>query len=98
MSTRDKLHRTENWVRPVARLDIPLESVVNLRRIAGLLRGLAVQLDHMSREQGEVPEILFAAGEQVRHTNRELAKVRRSGRPRKVWNEAQWKPTLKHKI
>ena len=95
---RDTVHHSETWVPTIARLDIPLRSVVNLRRVAGNLRALAQQLDFLSRADGDSADLLCAARNEVRHTNRELAKIKRVGRPRKEWNKLQWDPNGKHNI
>lgn len=67
----------------VARLEVPLRSVVNLRRVAENLRGLADRLDAMSRDgTRESRRILFDAMLEVRSCNRRLRAIRRPGRPR----------------
>ena len=79
---RDHLTETEqNMVGETARLDIPLRSAVNLRRIAENLRGLADRLDALSRSDGKSVSILFAAMLEIRSVNRRLRSIRRPGRP-----------------
>ena len=67
----------------VAQLDVPLRSVVNLRRVAENLRGLADRLDFLSRSPAESRRILFDAMLEVRSTNRRLRQIRKPGRPTK---------------
>lgn len=71
------------WVAEVARLDVPLRSVVNLRRVAGELRALAVRLDHLSRDPRPAADVLFEARRATRHTNHNLQAIRKPGRPSK---------------
>ena len=60
------------------RLEIPLTSVYNLRRVAALLRGLAEQLDFLSRRDDIPPRsITFQARESARATNYKLRAMRR---------------------
>lgn len=66
----------------VARLDIPLRSVVALRRVAEHLRGLATTLDQLSRRDDLVARsILFEARMYTREVNRKLRAMRGPGRP-----------------
>jgi hypothetical protein len=87
---RDTVHHSENWVPTVARLDIPLGSVVNLRRVAGELRALAERLDVLSRDPADSAEVLFEAGRATRHTAANLRKIRRPGRPAKRVHSLRW--------
>lgn len=80
----------QTYTPTVARLDVPLRSVVNLRRVAGQLRALAQQLDFLSREPGAADIILTAARKEVRHANKELQKIRRPGRPKKREHSLRW--------
>jgi hypothetical protein len=61
-----------------ARLEVPLASVYNLRRVAALLRDLAEELDFLSR-QDDIPNrmILFQARESAREVNAKLRTMRR---------------------
>jgi hypothetical protein len=61
-----------------ARLEVPLSSVYNLRRVAVLLRDLAEQLDFLSRRD-DIPNrmILFQARESAREVNAKLRQMRR---------------------
>ena len=87
----DRLNKfEESYVPTVARLDLPLTSVVNLRRLASELRGLADRLDWLSRETERPPEVLLSAWSAVRRTGRNCAKIRRPGRPLSVGRQ---KPT-----
>jgi len=87
---RDRVHHSENWVPTVARLDIPLGSVVNLRRVAGELRALAQRLDVLSREPEDSATLLFAAGSATRHAAANLRKIKKPGRPRKLVHSLRW--------
>jgi len=61
----------------VARLDIPLRSVVTLRRVADHLRGLASTFDHLSRRDDLVARsALFEARMITREVNRKLRALR----------------------
>ena len=87
---RDRVHHSENWVPTVARLDIPLGSVVNLRRVAGELRALAERLDVLSRDPADSADLLFAAGRATRHTAANLRKIKKPGRPRNLVHSLRW--------
>lgn len=74
-----------------ARLDIPLKSVVNLRRVAEELRGLASRLDIISRDGSqEAPALLNEAWFAVRHTHRRLDRIKSPGRPKKRVHTTRW--------
>jgi hypothetical protein len=63
---------------PVARLDIPLNSQVNLRRAAEILKGLANQLDVLSRNTDLAPKhALLTARDNIRAANGRLRAMRR---------------------
>lgn len=65
----------------VARLDIPLRSVVTLRRVADHLRGLATMMDQVSRmEDRSARSVLFEVRMSVREVNRKLRALRGPGR------------------
>lgn len=67
----------------VARLDIPLRSVVALRRVAEHLRGLASTLEQLSRRDDLVARsVLFEARMYTREVNRKLRALRGPGRPK----------------
>ena len=87
---RDTVHHSETWVLQVARLDIPLSSVVNLRRVAGELRALAERLDFLSRDPADSADILSEAWNATRHTNGNLRNIKRAGRPRKLVHSLRW--------
>ena len=72
------------------RLDLPMRSVVNLRRVASELRGLAEVLDRLSRDPGEAYDVLYDAKRAARHTNRNLSKIQRPGRPKKREHSHRW--------
>lgn len=65
----------------VARLDVPLRSVVTLRRVAEHLRGLAATLDQLSRRDDLVARsALFEARMYTREVNRKLRALRGPGK------------------
>ncbi len=67
----------------VARLDIPLRSVVNLRRVADHLRGLATMMEQAShRDDLSARSTLFEVRMYVREVNRKFRAMRGPGRPR----------------
>lgn len=80
----------QTYLAEVARLDIPLRSVVNLRRVAEELRGLAQRLDFLSRDPDNTADVLYDARKAVRHTQANLAKIRRPGRPKKRTESLRW--------
>lgn len=60
------------------RLELPLTSVYNLRRVADLLRGLAERYDLLSRRDDIPPRsLLFEARANARATNAKLRGMRR---------------------
>lgn len=66
----------------VARLEVPLRSVVALRRIADHLRGLATMMEQASHRDDLPPRsVLFEVRMQVRETNRRLRVLRGPGLP-----------------
>lgn len=66
----------------VARLDIPLRSVIALRRVAEHLRGLASMMEQASHRDDLVPRtVLFEVRMQVRAVNKKLRALRGPGRP-----------------
>lgn len=70
------------YIGQTARLDIPLRSVTALRKIAEELRGLAANLEFLSRRTGErAGPVLFEARVEVRRANKRLEVVRGRGRP-----------------
>ena len=80
----------QTYIPAVSRLDLPLRSVVNLRRVAAELRGLAERLDFLSRDTASADEILFSAWQSSRRTNRKLARIRKPGRPPKRVETLRW--------
>jgi hypothetical protein len=80
----------KRWKPEVARLEIPLKSVVNLRRVASELRGLASRLDALSRDPSDATLVLEDAARAVLHTRRNLAKIRSVGRPKKSAESLRW--------
>lgn len=81
---RDELTEYEKtWKPQMVRLDIPLRSVVNLRRVAGELRALAERFDFISRSGWDATEALNEAWFAASHTRRNLINIRTVGRPPK---------------
>lgn len=67
----------------MARLDIPLQSVVNLRRVAEELRGLAYQLECLSKYPADTPTTtMLEVRNCIRRTNRNIEQIRGRGRPK----------------
>lgn len=65
----------------VVRMDVPVRSVVNLRRVAENLRGLADRLDFLSRDAREADEILLEATFEAMRCHRRLQAIQPPGRP-----------------
>lgn len=81
----DELHKYEqDYVGKTARVDVPLKSVVALRRVAEELRGLAARLEFLSHERNERPPVvMLEARAAIRQCNRKMAALRGPGRPKK---------------
>lgn len=81
---RDRLNQYEtDLIGKVVRLEIPLTSVMNLRRVAEELRGLAHKFDCMGRYRNDTPMLVMGEVKSlVSQTNRKLRKIRGRGRPR----------------
>lgn len=71
----------KTYIRQAVRIDVPLRSVVNLRRVAENLRGLADRLDFLSRDPRDADEVLFAAQVEARRCHRRLQSIQPPGRP-----------------
>ena len=72
------------YIGDVARLEVPLRSVMNLRRIADELRGLAMRLDCLSRYPDPNPGVtMLAARFEVKRTSDRMAAIRSRGRPKR---------------
>lgn len=80
----------KTWRAEISRLDIPLRSVVNLRRVASELRGLAERLDALSRDPSDATDVLADAFKAVRHTRSNMSKIRSPGRPAKRTESLRW--------
>jgi len=82
---RDDLDYTGKQIVPeVSRLDIPLRSVVNLRRVAQNLRGLADRLDFLSRDPRDSRTVLFEAMLEIRSVAARLRAIKSPGRPKRT--------------
>lgn len=78
-------HLTSHEIRQLGdskRIDIPLRSVVNLRRVAEELRGLAAHLDILSRQRDEPANVLIAASIRVARTQLRMRRIQPPGRRR----------------
>jgi CelD/BcsL family acetyltransferase involved in cellulose biosynthesis len=73
----------QDYVGRVVRIEIPLRSVVTLRRIAEELRGLATNLDYLSRRHDKPTVVLLEAYGEARRFNKRVAAIKRVGRPSK---------------
>lgn len=88
---RDQLTKFEHtYIPTLARIDVPLLSVVNLRRIASEFRGLAERLDQLSRDPDEAAVVLAEARSACLRTRRNLSKIKRPGRPVKQEHSTRW--------
>jgi len=75
------------YVGDLVRLEIPLKSVMNLRKVAEVLRGLAYQLETYSRfHDGNPAQVMLDVRMIVRKANKDLTKIRGRGRPKKGRN------------
>jgi hypothetical protein len=92
---RDELHPHEqDYIGKVARIDVPLKSVISLRRVADELRGLASRLEFLSHEREEPPAtVMFSARLAVRRSNVKMKAIRGPGRPKKNEPLDPYKPT-----
>ena len=86
---RDEVNKHEEvWVGDVVRLEIPLKSVMNLRRVAEELRGLAHHLECLGRFNNEKPSVaMLEVRSMVRATNQRLDAIRGRGRPKRSRNK-----------
>ena len=85
MHPRDEIDQVEaSYIGDVVRLEIPLKSVCNLRRVADELHGLATQIEHLARLSNDKPGVVML---QVRmmasRCNRRLDAIRSRGRPKR---------------
>lgn len=106
----DELHNYEiMYVGKVVRLEVPLKSVISLRRVAGELRGLATQIDGLSRQLDERPTyVMLCVRDAVRRCNKNMAAIRGRGRPKKhhtpetnkltATRASSRKPAVNHKM
>lgn len=85
MHPRDEINPVEaTYVGDVVRLEIPLKSVFNLRKVADELHGLATRLEHLARlSDDKPPVVMLQVREMVRGTNRRLDAIRSRGRPKR---------------
>lgn len=77
-------HAEQGYIGTVARLEIPLESVSALRRVAEELRGLATRMECLSIYSDDRPTVvMLQVRMMVSQTNRKLTKIRGRGRPKR---------------
>lgn len=78
----------ESYVGDVVRLEVPLKSVCNLRRVADELHGLATRLEWLSRFSRDKPGVVMLEVRMlVRETNGRLDAIRGRGRPKRSRNK-----------
>lgn len=82
---RDEVNKHEEaYIGDVVRLEIPLKSVANLRRVAEELHGLAHHLECLGRFNNEKPSVaMLQVRFMVREANLRIDKIRGRGRPKK---------------
>lgn len=73
----------KNYIPEVVRMDLPMRSAVNLRRVAGELRALAQSLDVLSRSHEDTSVVLLSAVMACERTRKRMRLIRAPGRPRK---------------
>jgi CelD/BcsL family acetyltransferase involved in cellulose biosynthesis len=74
----------QTYVGQTARVDVPLKSVLALRKVAEELRGLATRLEYLTHMTDEKPSaILLEARALVRSCSHRMSVIRGRGRPRK---------------
>ncbi len=85
MHPRDETDAVEEtYVGDVVRLEIPLKSVMNLRRVAEELHGLATQLDHLARLSNDKPGVVMLEVRlMAKRCNKRLDAIRGRGRPKR---------------
>lgn len=89
---RDEVSKLEaEYVGEVCRMEIPLQSVANLARVAEVLRGLASRFDNLYHYPHETPAgTMLEVRRLIGKANRDLMKVRGRGRPRKRVHSLRW--------
>lgn len=82
---RDDLNQHEQgYIGDVARLEIPLQSVSALRRVAEELRGLATRLDCLAVFADDKPGVVMLEARMlVRGASKRLTEIRGRGRPKR---------------
>lgn len=80
-TTDTPTHIAATYIGGVVRIDIPLRSVVNLRRVAENLRGLADRLDFLSRSPRDADEVLLEARFEARSCHKRMQSIQPPGRP-----------------
>lgn len=80
-NTLEAGHHLRDMIPQYVRVQVPLDSVVKLRIYADLLRGLAMQLDFVSR-RGDLSDTqaLFLAKGEVRSTNYKMLHLSKSSK------------------
>lgn len=74
----------QHYVGECIRLEIPLKSVMNLRRVAEELRGLASRLECLSRYQSESASVtMLMARSEIKRSADRITAIRGRGRPKR---------------
>lgn len=85
---RDEIIKHEEaYVGDVVRLEIPLKSLMNLRRVAEELRGLAHRLECIGRFADRPAAAMIEVRMIVKAANHRLDKIRSRGRPKRSRNK-----------
>lgn len=87
MNRDEIIKHEESYVGDVVRLEIPLKSLMNLRRVAEELRGLAQRLESIGRFADHPAAGMLEARMIVKATNRRLDEIRSRGRPKRSRNK-----------
>lgn len=85
---RDEVTKHEEaYLGDVVRLEIPIKSLMNLRRVAEELRGLAHRLECIGRFAERPAAAMIEAQMIVKATNKRLDEIRSRGRPKRSRNK-----------
>ena len=87
MNRDEIIKHEEAYVGDVVRLEIPLKSLMNLRRVAEELHGLAHRLECIGRFADRPAAAMIEARMIVKATNKRLDEIRSRGRPKRSRNK-----------
>lgn len=89
LAMRDDVNKwEEQYVGDLARLEIPLKSVMNLRKVAEELRGLATRIECLGMYSTDKPSVvMLQVRTMVRTSNKRLTAIRGRGRPKRSRNK-----------